>query len=294
MGYKRSLIKRVAMILLMATITLILAAAALPPSPGDVVGTVQENLSAFIGVTVEGKVDSKTSDTPLGRATADAVRLAATSDLAIVNGGVFRTNLLSGRATYGDLLNLFYTDDALGIVTVTPKQLVEMLEAGVSKITVDKTDSIQRKTTYEGFPQVAGLTFVYDASAQPGDRIVSVTLANGTRLDPGDDTTQYTLAASVVMLDGGYGMPAAGYTPLNITLSQALAGYITVGFNAGDYNKPDSGRISVIGTTQSEILRGISGGWILICAAVLIASIVAGKNRYNRISLSENRMYPPQ
>lgn len=293
MNFKTFAAKRIALIVSLTVSAILVSAAALPP-PDKVAGYVNENLRTFIGTPADPKIDSKTSPTPLGSATADAARLAASAELAIINGGVFQQNLFSGQRTYGDVCDVFSADDGLGLASVTPEQLYGILEAGVSKIMLDITESIVRDTAYGGFPQVSGFSFVYDATAKPGGRVNSVTLQDGTVLDREDGETHYLLAASVTMLDGDYGMPVLPYTPVGMTLSQALAAFITSGFNAADYNRSDSSRIRVLGTSQSKLLHGTSGGWIVVCAALLIAAIVAGKSRYNRLGSSGNMMYPPQ
>ena len=278
MIFKKILPKIAALFIMAAVSVSFLSAAALTP-PEEKLGYLNENLRAFIVASANATADSKTSSTPLGTATADAVKQALSVDLAVVNGGIFQSSLSSGQKTYGDVMAVFSQDEALGSAVVTPAQLFEILEAGVSQIVLDETEFIERDTDYGGFPQVAGFTFVYDATAKAGNRVVSVELPDGIALDRGDTETLYTLAASQYMLDGGYEMPKLTYTPYSITTAQALADYIVSGFDAADYNGIDS-PIRVIGTSQSRLFSNVSGDGILICAAFLIAAIVAGKKRY--------------
>ncbi len=286
MIYRNLLPKLVALFITAAVLTSFLSAAALTP-PEEQLGYLNENLRAFVVGSANSTVDSKTAATPLGSATADAVKQALSVDFAIINGGVFYSNLLSGQKTYGDVTAVFSQDDTLGSTYVTSEQLFEILEVGVSEIVVDETEFIVRDTSYDGFPQVAGFNFVYDATAKPGNRVISVTLLDGTALERNGNETLYTLAASQYMLDGGYGMPKLAYTPYVMTTSQALADYIVSGFDAAVYNGTDS-PVRVIGTSQSKFFSNSSGEGILICAAFLIAAIVVGKNRYGRTKDIDN------
>jgi len=129
------------------------------------------------------------AESPLGDLLADAIRKPAQSDMAFMNSGGIRTNLRAGELVYGDLFEVSPFDNYLAVVGMTGAQIAEVL----------------RLTTNgdRGIMQVSGLRYTFDAARPAGDRLVSVTLPDGTPLDP---QKVYTVAMPDFLATGGDGL----------------------------------------------------------------------------------------
>ncbi len=103
----------------------------------------------------------------MGNLIADAM-LARVADqgisVAIQNGGGIRASIDAGQVTMGDVLTVLPFQNTLATFQVTGAVLIEALENGVSQV----EEGAGR------FPQVAGITFAFDASAAAGSRVSDV------------------------------------------------------------------------------------------------------------------------
>lgn len=93
-------------------------------------------------------------------------------EVAIQNGGGIRASIDAGPVTMGEVLTVLPFQNTLSTFKVSGAVLKDALENGVSQI----EEGAGR------FPQVAGMTFGFDASKPAGDRITEV-LVNGAPLD---------------------------------------------------------------------------------------------------------------
>lgn len=210
----------------------------------------------------------------LGNATADAVRKATGADLAILPGELFYMNLPGGDVTEEQLGLSYSGDPEIGVCTVTPAQLKELLEIGVSHIETDESDRIaEEQSVFNGYPQLSGITVKADYSAPPKDRILTITLENGTALDLEDQTTRLTMAATAELLSGGYGYPeqktcqGCGYG-LIACVRQALS--------EGTLAAPDKSRLEVIGIQGNIYLQNVSPSiFVLVLAVMLLTAAVS-------------------
>ncbi|MBL1434688.1 MAG: 5'-nucleotidase C-terminal domain-containing protein [Rhodobacteraceae bacterium] len=94
--------------------------------------------------------------------------------IAIQNGGGIRASIDAGEVTMGEVLTVLPFQNTLATFQISGAGVIEALENGVSQV----EDGAGR------FPQVAGIRFVWDPAAEAGSRIVSVTLADGSAIDP--------------------------------------------------------------------------------------------------------------
>uniref|UniRef100_A0A4W3K413 Snake venom 5'-nucleotidase-like n=1 Tax=Callorhinchus milii TaxID=7868 RepID=A0A4W3K413_CALMI len=118
-----------------------------------------------IDVELDGRFTTvRKSESSLGNLVTNAMLEATHADVALLNSGTLRSDRLHppGDFTMHDLLLVLPIVDPLLVVQVTTQQLLEALENGVSMY--PEPDG--------RFPQVAGLEFGFDPSAQPGHRIV--------------------------------------------------------------------------------------------------------------------------
>ena len=140
----------------------------------------------------------RTQESPLGNLAADALRDYCDADIAIQNGGGIRAGLTAGDVTVGDVFAMLPFDNKVTLIEVTGQTVWDALENGVSGY----------PETYGQFPQVSGIHYTFDGSKPAGERIVSVTLPDGTPLDM---DAWYTLACNDFMCGGG-----DGYTMFNV------------------------------------------------------------------------------
>jgi 2',3'-cyclic-nucleotide 2'-phosphodiesterase (5'-nucleotidase family) len=159
----------------------------------------------------------RTRETNLGSFVADAFRAASGADVALVNGGALRADVVlpAGAMTRRDLQAILPYEDALVVVEVKGAALKAALENGVSLVREDSKPG--------RFPQVSGLRFTYDPARPAGDRVVDVKVAG----KPLDAEATYRLATLSFLASGkdGYEMlkgqpttPALkdGRTPLDV------------------------------------------------------------------------------
>jgi 5'-nucleotidase len=134
----------------------------------------------------------RSQETNLGSLVADALRQAAGTDVALVNGGAIRGDTLfpAGQLTRRELLSIFPYQDTLVRLEVTGATLLAALENGVSKSAEDPEPG--------RFPQVSGMRFAFDPSRPKGQRVICATVA-GKPMSP---TATYSLA-TLTFLTGG-------------------------------------------------------------------------------------------
>ena len=172
----------------------------------------------------------RTQEMPLGNLVANAYREAADTDIAIVNGGDIRADIVHGTVTRGDVVSVLPFGNTLMVKEVTPTLLREALENGVSGIVADEGGEIDHEESAQGrFPQISGFSFSYDPTAPEGGRIISITLDDGTPLSLDDETTKLTLAGSNYVMTGGDYYTMLGALPVERELGsadEALAAYI--------------------------------------------------------------------
>ena len=94
-------------------------------------------------------------------------------EVAIANGGGLRASIDAGEVTMGEVLTVLPFQNTLSTFQVTGATLVAALENGVSQI----EEGAGR------FAQVAGLTYAFDASKEPGSRISDV-MVGGAPIEP--------------------------------------------------------------------------------------------------------------
>lgn len=212
------------------------------------------------------------SDTPLGSYAADAVRLAAGTDLALLPSGLLGLNLQPGPVTEESLALSILRDEPIHIVTLTPAGLKDMLETAASTLTLDEEESLDKEASHwDGFLQVSGIQVIYDVPAPVGGRVYEVAWEDDTELDLTDDETPITAAVPASLLDGTYGYPALPSQGEAGTLRAILLERIAA---EGVTQAPASRRIVLYGARQNEIVDFFPPG--LIVVVVLIFAFFGG------------------
>lgn len=219
-------------------------------------------------ISASGRLTALCGESPLGDLAADAVRAAAGADLAIVPGGLLASGLGRGALYEDELSAAFYQDPELGLARLTPAELGALLETGASSVVTGADERIDlSRSAFEGFPQVSGIRWTLDASAPPGERVLSVEL-NGEPLELSDSDTVLTLAAPLSLLDGSLGYAALEYQPLGTTLTKACSGYLSRLESA----EPQDGRLTIIGTASQPLVGRLPVAAV-VGACLLIAAV---------------------
>ncbi|MBN8630554.1 MAG: 5'-nucleotidase C-terminal domain-containing protein [Rhodobacterales bacterium] len=165
--------------------------------------TMDQTLSVEIG-TLEAPLDSRRNvvraeESTMGDLIADALRDATGADIAIMNGGGIRgdTTYDAGRKlTRRDILTELPFGNTTVVTELPGSQVLLALENGVSQV----------EKGAGRFPQVSGLTFAFDASAEAGSRVSEVMVGGA----PLEADKLYKVAVNDYILGGGDGYAALG------------------------------------------------------------------------------------
>ncbi len=146
-------------------------------------------------VTLDSRRASvRTGETNFGNLIADAMRAAVGADVAITNGGGIRgdrTYDAGETLTRKDVLAELPFGNVTVMLELSGGDLLEALENGVSEV----------ENTAGRFPQVSGMSFVYDPAAAKGSRVTEVTVGG----KPLDRAKIYRVATNDYMAGGGDG-----------------------------------------------------------------------------------------
>lgn len=180
---------------------------AVTPDPDmlQLVSRYEAELSRELDVdvaTLAVELDSRTAsvrsgETAFGNLIADALRDTSGAEVAITNGGGIRANKqypVGHKLTRRDILTELPFGNRNVVTDVTGKALRAALENGLSQVE-------QRAGR---FPQISGMTVVYNPKAPAGSRVVSVTVGG----QPLDEAKIYRVATNDFMLKGGDGYSA--------------------------------------------------------------------------------------
>ncbi|MBK8439156.1 MAG: bifunctional metallophosphatase/5'-nucleotidase [Rhodobacter sp.] len=165
--------------------------------------TMDTTLDQQIG-TLEAGLDSRRNlvraeEATMGNLIADALRVQTGSDIGLMNGGGIR-----GDRTYDTGATLTRRD----ILTELPfGNLTVVTELPGSQVLLALENAVSQVEKGAGrFAQVSGLTFAFDAAAEPGSRVSEV-MVGGAALEA---DKLYTVAVNDYILGGGDGYAALG------------------------------------------------------------------------------------
>ncbi|SPJ23640.1 bifunctional metallophosphatase/5'-nucleotidase [Palleronia abyssalis] len=192
---------------------------------------VAETSSEIVGV----REDCRARECAMGNLIADAM-LARTQDqgidVAIQNSGGIRASIDAGEVTMGEVLTVLPFQNTLSTFQVTGATLVEALENGVS----------QYEEGAGRFPQVAGMSFTVDPSAEAGSRVSDV-MIDGEPVDP---EATYGVVSNNYVRNGGDGysmfVDAENAYDFGPDLADVTAEFLA---EQGPYEPYTDGRITV-------------------------------------------------
>ena len=161
-------------------------------------GNLNTELDVVIGeakVTLDSRKDSvRTMESNIGNLIADAMRMTLGADVGLTNGGGIRANRTydaGTKLTRKDILTELPFGNVTVLIELSGVDLLAALENGVSHV--------EKKAGR--FPQVSGLTMVYDPAAPAGKRVVSV-MVGGKAIDK---NKTYKVATNDYIANGGDG-----------------------------------------------------------------------------------------
>ncbi len=245
------MMKTVRILGLAVLITALLCTAALADIPAPLVER------DFLG----GGISDVGKETELGSLCADAMRQAAGTQLALLDGGILSSDLLAETL---ETTELFTYDRMLLTVELTAPELTALLEQAVSHVTVNREEYIDLALSqYDGFVQISGFQFTYDPSAPSGQRVVQLNREDGSEVEFSDVTARFSVCLTSYWRDV---FPDAEET--GVLLSDALVDYLA----QGTVLTVPSGRIRTIGTRDSSVASGISP--IGLAGAVIVLGLL--------------------
>jgi 5'-nucleotidase/UDP-sugar diphosphatase len=170
---------------------------------------IDQKMKAVLGVAVAPLPKTHpTQDSPLYDLVTDVYREKTGTQIALANTGGVRVDLPAGPITYGKVFEILPFENTLVTLKLTGTQL--------------------KRTLAVALTAVSGVRVVYDLSKPKNERLVSLTLADGS---PVFDSATYTVTVNDFMLAGGddYTELARGTEILDtrIPLRDTLSEYIS-------------------------------------------------------------------
>lgn len=185
----------------------------------DIKAGQEEVLAEVIGrtdVLLDGeRTHARAMETNLGNLVADTMLEASGADAVIINGGCIRASIDIGEITRGEVVTVLPFGNYLVTKRVKGADIKAALEQGASAW----------PELSGGFPQVAGLTFVFDNAKAAGEKVSSVTI-KGKALDLNQE---YLLTTNDFIAAGGDGYTMLKDRPVvseGFALDEALQNYI--------------------------------------------------------------------
>ena len=164
-------------------------------------------------ITTDNKLVSKYNDiSKIGALTTDAMSNVASADIAFQNPGGLRIDIPAGKVTVGHLYELLPFGNSIVKAEMTGKQIVKIIE--------------QSLTLNKGMLQHTGLKIKYDMNKEKYNRVVEVTLPDGTPLKM---DKKYTVATNNFLAEGGDGFKTfteVNFTDTNVLVRDSLLNYL--------------------------------------------------------------------
>ncbi len=192
----------------------------------------------------EGIRMTRSRETTVGDFFADAIRYVMEGNVALMNGGGVRSDILAGEVMYSDLFNVAPFQNSLALVKATGQQILDALEFG-ARFT-ERIYKLDGNAVGEsgGFLQVSGMKYTVDTSVE------SPVLLDESDMLTGFAEGQRRVKDVLILQDGEY-------VPIDPEKTYLVAGINYVLLNSGDGNTAFKGSEAVIenGITDVEALR---------------------------------------
>ena len=202
---------------------------------------IRNKVVAEAAAAVDGdRQNCRIQECQMGNLVADAM-LDRVKDqgvqIAIANSGGIRASLEPGEVTMGEVLTILPFQNTLSTFEISGQELIAALENGVSQV-----EEVKGR-----FPQVAGLTFTWDATVAPNEgRVQEVMVDMGDGFTPLDPAKTYLVVTNNYVRNGGDGYKVFSGDDKNAydfgpDLADVLAEYLA---EQGAYSPYTDGRIA--------------------------------------------------
>lgn len=144
-----------------------------------------------------GNDSVRANETELGNLVTDAMLAKAKEKfpetaIAFQNGGGIRAPIDAGPITVGDVINVLPFGNDPVIAEVTGAEIEDILEHSVRDVPEET-----------GFLQVSGMTFTFDSTKEPGERVVEMYVEEGDESTPIDPDETYVVTTNNFIGQGG-------------------------------------------------------------------------------------------
>lgn len=144
-------------------------------------------MNVKLGESREDMVQPMGKETNLGNMVTDMMREEAGTDIALLNSGCLRTNLMKGVVRFKDIYNVIPFTSKIVSLKMKGKDILKVLEQSAGR----EDDKVL---------QVSGLQVIYDSSKPEGQRIHSASTDDGIPIEPGKE---YSVATIDYLAKGG-------------------------------------------------------------------------------------------
>jgi 5'-nucleotidase len=165
------------------------------PEIKQMVEQYQEDVAPLVNRVV-GQADAlitenndPSGESPLGNLVADSQRAQMQTDFAFMNPGGIRADLDEGDITWGELYTMLPFGNTLVKMTLTGKQIKQLLEQ-------------QWSGSYPRILQVSGLHYTWKKDAPAGEKIIEMADTKGNPIEP---NKEYTVTVNNYIASGGDG-----------------------------------------------------------------------------------------
>ncbi|MGL5435674.1 MAG: bifunctional metallophosphatase/5'-nucleotidase [Lachnospiraceae bacterium] len=150
---------------------------------------------AELPIDLDGeRQDVRTADTNFGNLTADAMMRYIEADVAVIPGWFLRCSVPKGGLTNEMFMTMFPFNQSVYTEEISGQELWERMESALSSYPDASPE----------FLHISGMRIVYDPQKEPMERVVSITMADGSAFNP---DAVYTYAyISEEDLDGSLGI----------------------------------------------------------------------------------------
>lgn len=193
---------------------------------------VNRVIASTLGTISRGP-DRYTMEVPMGNLIADAQAWKGGTQLAFMNPGGIRADIIYSSyphdITFGDFMTVQPFDNKLVTMKLTGAQIYALLE-----------QQFPPSQASMRLLQISGLKYKFDLSKPVGSRIIDLALTDGTPILP--DATPYTVACNEFIATGGDGFSVflSGTDALRIGVSDldALVEYVQYKYGMPPSNTP--------------------------------------------------------
>jgi 5'-nucleotidase/UDP-sugar diphosphatase len=154
---------------------------------------VASKMTEVLGEAAADFVRSTREESALANVVADAFREKGRTQVALHNIGGIRANIVKGRIMWGNAFEVLPFQNTLVTLKITGAQLKRTLRIGLDATV--------------GLMAVSGLRVRFDRAKTGDDRLVSLTLSDGT---PIDDARLYSITTNDFVVAGGDGYTELG------------------------------------------------------------------------------------